>query len=186
MKKILAAILASALLLSFTGCQQKSDFEKAKDYVEDATKDMRERRDERNKMIEEDMIEVSDALLSLQTAELKIKSYAIVPSSYDETKTDIVFLADFTNNSDSTRSFNYGSFADSNLIGYQNGIQLDQSLATADRILDGSKDIKPGATFEIMLAMTLEDDSTDIELEFYYMDNNSDSIGPATYTLKIK
>jgi len=71
-------------------------------------------------MIEDNMVDFPDVLLSLPIGEINIKSYSIVPTSFDDTKKDIVFVVDFTNKSKDNCCFECGSsMLDSNMVGYQ-------------------------------------------------------------------
>ena len=104
--------------------------------------------------------------LTVTETKLKLKEYGIVDSILLEGKRSIVITFDYTNNREANDMFGaiVGKATESRLILYQDGIEL-----RPDGVLAMKKNydslIKQGATIETIYGFTLENETSDIEVE---------------------
>jgi hypothetical protein len=105
-----------------------------------------------------DIAETMAPVDSIDNLQCEIVSATLGGKTYDG-KPTVVVTYQFTNNSTEPAAF-YTSFTDTV---YQNGIECERSYNLEETNED--KEIKPGATIEVVLDYELNDTTSDIEVE---------------------
>ena len=107
-----------------------------------------------------------------------------IATDYDGSKILIVTYT-FTNNSDEAECFGYAVIDKA----YQDGIELGDvwsSYGIDDLSFDNkAKEIKPGKSLDVQCAYELNDETTDVEIEFSLFSVWSDKVYE-TFTIKLK